>query len=189
MRLVAYLLVLIPSVAHAQWQSFEPRAGLEIGAEAGVGIVRSDSNPFSPGPAITVRGGYQFANRLVPEMEFGFAYWTGSFVLPSTERVSISEVAVSAMPGLRWGWVSDRIFTGVSAHLGYGYLQASAGGQSVSDSGFALELGFDLALQMTREVTIGPHFSIEKIVVSKSGSVETGELWFQLGLGASFNLP
>ena len=184
MRLLPYLVLLLPSVAHAQWESFAPRPGVEIGAEAGVGIVRSDSNPFSPGPAISVRGGYQFANRLVPEMELSFAYWTGSF-----EGISISEVAVSAMPGLRWGWVSDRIFTGVSAHVGYGYLQASGGGQSVSDSGFALELGFDLALQLTREITVGPHFSVEKIVVSKSGSVETGELWFQVGLGASFNLP
>jgi hypothetical protein len=179
-RIAAILILLVPAVAHAQWEPIPPREGAQIGVDGGAALVRSEGSPFSAGGAGGIRLGYHFRNEVTPDMQLGFVVFSGN---------GLSEYGVSFMPGVRWGWVTDRFYTGASAHVGYGLLNASANGQNVSLNGLALELGFDLAFQLTREVTVGPHFSIDDIIVSKTGPVEVGEFWFNVGLGFSFTLP
>lgn len=176
----ALVVLLLPAVAHAQWEAFPPRAGAQLGFDGGAAIIRSEGSPFSAGPAFAFRLGYHFRNELTPEMQIGVVSFSGN---------GESEVGVSMLPGIRWGWVTDRIYTGVCAHVGYGLLSASAGGQSVSANGLALDLGFDLALQLTREIAVGPHFSADDIIVSKTGAVEVGEFWFNVGIAFSYTFP
>jgi hypothetical protein len=179
-RIAALLVLLVPAAAHAQWESFSPQAAAQLGLDGGACLNRSAGSPFQAGPAFALRGGYHFRNEVTPEMMLGIVAFLGN---------GESETGVSFMPGVRWGWVTDRIYTGVSAHAGYGVLMVSVADQHLTASGLALDLGFDLMLQLTREISIGPHFSVDDIVVSKTGAVEVGEFWFNVGIGFSFTFP
>lgn len=161
-------------------QPLERATGIELGVDAGVGIVRTQGTPLSPGPAALLHAGYRLGNGLIPELAVGAAHFTAT---------NLRATALVAMPGVRFSRLVDRYYTGVGAHVGLGHLTASSGGASISAKGLAIELGFDLGYQVRRNLVLGPHFGLHKVVVEKDGAVEVGELWFQLGLGVSWTVP